>query len=90
MSARAEETREKAEAEAPAFSRILLKLSGEALMGDREYGLDHATLEEVAEEIAVSRRGSSPYSRSPISASPESFRRTRWNAGASLSAAGWS
>ena len=35
----------------PAFRRVLLKLSGEALMGDLDYGLDHATLEEVAEEI---------------------------------------
>jgi uridylate kinase len=39
-------------ADATAFGRILLKLSGEALMGDLEYGLDHETLDEVAEEIA--------------------------------------
>jgi uridylate kinase len=36
----------------PAFRRILLKLSGEALMGDREYGIDLATVERLAAEIA--------------------------------------
>jgi uridylate kinase len=36
----------------PAFSRILLKLSGEALMGGREYGLDRATVDTIAREIA--------------------------------------
>jgi uridylate kinase len=35
----------------PAFRRILLKLSGESLMGDREYGLDRATIDEIAEEV---------------------------------------
>jgi uridylate kinase len=35
-----------------AFHRVLLKLSGEALMGDRDYGLDPATITAVAEEIA--------------------------------------
>jgi uridylate kinase len=35
----------------PAFSRVLLKLSGEALMGDRDYGMDHATITAIAEEI---------------------------------------
>jgi uridylate kinase len=36
-----------------AFRRILLKLSGEALMGDREYGIDPRTVEAVATEIAA-------------------------------------
>jgi uridylate kinase len=36
---------------APVFRRILLKLSGESLMGDREYGLDRTTIDAVAEEI---------------------------------------
>ena len=31
--------------------RVLLKLSGEALMGSREYGLDLATLDRVADDI---------------------------------------
>jgi len=34
-----------------AFRRILLKLSGESLMGDRDYGMDRATIDSVAEEI---------------------------------------
>lgn len=33
------------------YSRILLKLSGEALMGDRDYGLDSSVVDRVAEEI---------------------------------------
>jgi Uridylate kinase len=36
---------------APAFKRILLKLSGESLMGDLEYGMDRATIDAIAEEI---------------------------------------
>ena len=35
----------------PVFRRVLLKLSGESLMGDREYGMDRATIDAVAEEI---------------------------------------
>jgi uridylate kinase len=33
------------------YKRILLKLSGEALMGDRQYGIDPARLAEYADEI---------------------------------------
>ncbi len=33
------------------YKRILLKLSGEALMGDRQYGIDPARLAEYAQEI---------------------------------------
>jgi uridylate kinase len=36
---------------APAFARILLKLSGEALMGEKRYGLDLPTVETIAEEL---------------------------------------
>src|SRR4051812_17012090 len=36
----------------PAFHRILLKVSGEALMGDREYGMDLPTIDALAAEIA--------------------------------------
>jgi uridylate kinase len=39
------------EAAPVAFRRILLKLSGEALMGPREYGVDRATIDAIAEEI---------------------------------------
>jgi uridylate kinase len=34
-----------------AFHRVLLKLSGEALLGDREYGIDPATVSEIAQEV---------------------------------------
>jgi uridylate kinase len=34
-----------------AYKRILLKLSGEALMGDQNYGIDTAVAQAVAEEI---------------------------------------
>jgi uridylate kinase len=35
----------------PAFQRILLKLSGEALVGDLEYGVSPAVVKKVAEEV---------------------------------------
>ena len=35
----------------PAFRRVLLKLSGEALMGERENGIDLATVDRIAHEI---------------------------------------
>ncbi len=35
------------------YKRILLKLSGEALMGDRQYGIDPARLAQYAEEIRL-------------------------------------
>ena len=35
----------------PVFKRILLKLSGEALMGEQNYGIDTAKAESVAREI---------------------------------------
>jgi uridylate kinase len=42
----------------PVFQRVLLKLSGEALMGDLDYGTDPRRLESVAREIAtVQARG---------------------------------
>jgi uridylate kinase len=36
----------------PAFKRVLLKLSGEALMGEKEYGVDLHEVERIAAEIA--------------------------------------
>jgi len=39
------------EAGSPVFRRILLKLSGESLMGAQEYGMDRATIDAIAEEI---------------------------------------
>jgi uridylate kinase len=42
----------------PKYKRILLKLSGEALMGDDPYGINRATIEAIVEEVAqVSRLG---------------------------------
>jgi uridylate kinase len=37
------------------FSRVLLKLSGEALMGDARYGIDPKILDSLAKELAVVR-----------------------------------
>jgi uridylate kinase len=37
----------------PRFKRILLKLSGEALMGNQSFGIDSTVLEGVAAEISV-------------------------------------
>src|SRR3954452_14307868 len=39
----------------PQFKRILLKLSGEALMGDLEYGTDAAEVKRIAEQVAEIR-----------------------------------
>ena len=42
----------------PPFRRVLLKLSGEALMGEREYGLDPGRIDSLANEIVdVHERG---------------------------------
>ena len=42
----------------PAFKRILLKLSGEALMGDHEYGIDPNYIKRIASDVkAVSDFG---------------------------------
>src|SRR5436189_623599 len=37
----------------PRYKRVLLKLSGEALMGDRKYGIDPETLARIADEIVA-------------------------------------
>lgn len=34
-----------------AYKRILLKLSGEALMGEKQFGIDHTRLDQYAKEI---------------------------------------
>jgi uridylate kinase len=42
----------------PAYRRVLLKLSGEALMGDQEYGTDPVRVQAIARDVAeVHRRG---------------------------------
>jgi uridylate kinase len=43
-------------AEAPKYRRVLLKLSGEALMGDKPFGLDEAVVSTIAAEIAEVHR----------------------------------
>ena len=40
------------EPEQPSYRRILLKLSGEALMGDQTYGVDPAVADRIATDIA--------------------------------------
>jgi uridylate kinase len=51
VSTRSEELAEHPPRVAPAFRRALLKLSGESLMGDREYGVDPKTVTSVAREV---------------------------------------
>ena len=38
--------------DSPAYRRILLKLSGEALLGSQDYGIDPPVIRQVAIEIA--------------------------------------
>jgi uridylate kinase len=40
----------------PAFKRVLLKLGGESLLGDRDFGIDPKAATEVAEEIKSVRQ----------------------------------
>ncbi len=40
----------------PVYQRILLKLSGEALMGDADYGIEPATIQRIAGEVAELNR----------------------------------
>jgi uridylate kinase len=39
------------EAPAPAYRRVLLKVSGEALMGDKPFGIDEAVVAAIADEL---------------------------------------
>ena len=36
--------------EVPLYNRVLLKLSGEGLMGNQDFGLDLLTMEKIAED----------------------------------------
>jgi uridylate kinase len=38
------------------YRRVLLKLSGEALMGDLDYGIDPAVIKRIAAEVSEVRR----------------------------------
>jgi uridylate kinase len=42
--------------ERPSYRRVLLKLSGEALMGDQSYGVDPIVASRIAEDIAELQR----------------------------------
>ncbi|MCW2976717.1 MAG: Uridylate kinase [Actinomycetia bacterium] len=55
MSVRPEQTSVAPEAGTTGFRRVLLKLSGEALMGGRDYGIDPGMVEPLASEIALVR-----------------------------------
>lgn len=37
------------------YKRVLLKVSGEALMGPSQYGIDYGTVQRIAEEIKEAR-----------------------------------
>jgi uridylate kinase len=56
MTVRPEEQTARSANERPVFRRVLLKLSGEALMGDKEYGLDLHRVEEISAEIVEVQR----------------------------------
>ena len=34
------------------YKRVLLKLSGEALMGEKPYGIDTAIVQSIAEDVS--------------------------------------
>jgi uridylate kinase len=54
VSTRTEDVAEQATpAEGTRFHRVLLKLSGEALLGEREYGIDARTVHAIGEEVAA-------------------------------------
>jgi uridylate kinase len=38
------------------YRRILLKLSGEALMGDQEFGIDPKVIDRIADEVAIAHK----------------------------------
>lgn len=48
----------------PLYRRVLLKASGEALMGDQHFGIDVSVVDRIASDIAESGR---PVSRSASS-----------------------
>jgi len=55
MDVRLDETTEPQTGPRAGFRRVLLKLSGEALMGTRDYGIDPAVVKSLAAEIAALR-----------------------------------
>jgi len=55
MNVRPNETIDAPQAGTTGFRRVLLKLSGEALMGGRDYGIDPDMIQALAHEIALVR-----------------------------------
>jgi uridylate kinase len=55
MSVRSDETIDAPAASTAGFRRVLLKLSGEALMGGRDYGIEVGVVNSLAREIAAVR-----------------------------------
>jgi uridylate kinase len=55
VTVRAEENAVGPAASGARFQRVLLKISGEALMGDKEFGLDLSRIEDIAQEIVECR-----------------------------------
>jgi len=53
MAVRPDESAAAPAASVPAFRRVLLKLSGEALMGTRDHGIDVAVVRGLSEEIVA-------------------------------------
>ncbi|MCS7006419.1 MAG: UMP kinase [Gaiellaceae bacterium] len=53
MSTKTHEVVERPAARTAPFKRALLKLSGEALLGTRRYGIDRATVEAIAREVVA-------------------------------------
>ena len=37
----------------PAYKRVLLKISGEALAGEQKFGIDHVMVNDVANTMSV-------------------------------------
>ena len=56
----------------PAYKRILLKLSGEALMGDDAYGINRATIVRMVREVQRSHAAGRARSRSSSAAATSS------------------
>ena len=53
----------------PIYRRVLLKLSGEALMGEQTYGIDPAVATQIAKDVAeISAHGSGVLLRSIVAA----------------------
>jgi uridylate kinase len=55
VSTKAEEAAAPVQSGGRPFHRVLLKLSGEALLGEREYGIEPRTVREISEEILAVR-----------------------------------